>query len=186
MGLPPLGPRGETHSLAGRGGAWGDPFQTKGQTRWYSMYFYLYTIIPLRFSARGLKKGCRMIAYKMKTGNGNVEWSQKIRDRVFWKVCCRRIALEISRGTYIAMKINNRCPNLVTNHLNNSFWLQVCFLSKKRSFFMFYFLIDLMLWCVLLMTYHWDPKEWRHVRRWPQYSGCRVWTKWRNNFSKQK
>ncbi len=31
----PLGPRGETHSLAGGGG---DPIPTKGQTFWYSLY----------------------------------------------------------------------------------------------------------------------------------------------------
>jgi hypothetical protein len=40
--LPPFGPRGETHSLAGEG----DPILTKGQTLWYSMY----TIIPLRLA----------------------------------------------------------------------------------------------------------------------------------------
>ncbi len=42
---PPLGPRGETHSLGEGGGGWGDPTPTNGQTFWYSMY----TIILLRY-----------------------------------------------------------------------------------------------------------------------------------------
>ncbi len=41
--LPPLGSRGETHSLAGEG-VRGDPIPTKGQTRGY----FIYPIIPLR------------------------------------------------------------------------------------------------------------------------------------------
>jgi hypothetical protein len=40
---PPLGPRGETLSLAGEG-AWRDPIPKKGQTLWYSMF----TIITLQ------------------------------------------------------------------------------------------------------------------------------------------
>jgi hypothetical protein len=41
-----LGPRGETHWLAGEGV--GGPIPTKGQTLWYSMY----TIIPLRLAKK--------------------------------------------------------------------------------------------------------------------------------------
>jgi hypothetical protein len=36
FGLPPLGPRRETHSLAGEG--WENPIPTKGQKLRYSMY----------------------------------------------------------------------------------------------------------------------------------------------------
>jgi hypothetical protein len=36
--LPPIGPRGETHSLVGRGRGPGYPIPTMGQTLWYSSY----------------------------------------------------------------------------------------------------------------------------------------------------
>ncbi len=47
--FPPLGPRGETHSLGG------DPIQTKGKTLWYSMYTTVYGLHILYISA-ALKK----------------------------------------------------------------------------------------------------------------------------------
>ncbi len=53
--LPPLGPRGETHSLAGEGV--GDPILTKGQTLWYSRVYTIVAVYPIAWSTVVSRQG---------------------------------------------------------------------------------------------------------------------------------